>query len=137
MAKTIMILDENSCSSGKTYSRRAKQLVIKGQAKWIDETTIQINALTTSQEMEDKKTMTHTVDEMVDEVVENNIQAVDSIDIQQRSFKIGDVVTLNSGGVLMTVMEPPKEGTVYCQWWANSGFSAQSFPIQTLKLQER
>jgi len=48
--------------------------------------------------------------------------------------KVGDVVTLKSGGPKMTVMDTEENGKFWCQWFNESGgFSGQDFPAATLQ----
>lgn len=59
----------------------------------------------------------------------------------QPEFKVGDVVTLKSGGPKMTVSGMPVPGedinTLHCQWFdASSKLVSQSFPKALLNLEE-
>lgn len=52
-------------------------------------------------------------------------------------FQIGDVVTLNSGGPLMTVeTEEDSQGFVKCKWFNEKEIKFDFFLSNTIKLQE-
>jgi uncharacterized protein YodC (DUF2158 family) len=51
--------------------------------------------------------------------------------MKARPFKIGDTVTLNSGGHLMTVLTFERGG-VTCAWSVKSDIKSKSFPAAAL-----
>ena len=52
---------------------------------------------------------------------------------EETVFKIGDVVSLNSGGHLMTVVSTD-EGSVTCDWSVRGDIKSKSFPAGALKI---
>jgi len=52
---------------------------------------------------------------------------------EETVFKIGDVVSLNSGGHLMTVVSTD-EGSVTCDWSVTGDIKSKSFPTGALKI---
>lgn len=52
MIKNSLVLDPNTLPLGMTYPRRAKQLVKKGRARWVNENTIIMESPVPYQEME-------------------------------------------------------------------------------------
>ncbi len=50
-----------------------------------------------------------------------------------KTFKVGDIVQLKSGGPKMTVYNPDTlSGEVYCQWFAGSKLDSGEFPKDSL-----
>lgn len=50
------------------------------------------------------------------------------------SFKIGDVVVLNSGSVKMTVEEVLEDGTICCIWFLNGEVLRDMFKSAMIRL---
>lgn len=51
----------------------------------------------------------------------------------KNTFKMGDVVRLNSGGPAMTVINPDAaDGDAYCTWWNDGEYGSKGFPHAAL-----
>ena len=48
-------------------------------------------------------------------------------------FSIGKTVELVSGGPVMTVKSPGRDGRIICQWFAGKKLDQGEFPIESLK----
>jgi uncharacterized protein YodC (DUF2158 family) len=51
---------------------------------------------------------------------------------QEKQFSVGETVSLNSGGHLMTVLSIDEE-TVTCEWSVRGDIKTKSFPARVLK----
>jgi uncharacterized protein YodC (DUF2158 family) len=51
---------------------------------------------------------------------------------QEKHFAVGETVSLNSGGRLMTVLSIERE-TITCAWSAREDIKTKSFPVRALK----
>lgn len=49
-----------------------------------------------------------------------------------KSVKVGDVVTLRSGGPEMTVKAVYSDGDIECQWFAGKKLESGFFPLNSL-----
>jgi uncharacterized protein YodC (DUF2158 family) len=50
----------------------------------------------------------------------------------EQSFKIGDIVTLASGGHLMTVISIDREDAITCAWSVRGDVKSGGFPLAAL-----
>jgi uncharacterized protein YodC (DUF2158 family) len=53
--------------------------------------------------------------------------------MSERSYALGDLVELRSGGPVMTVSSIPSQGTVYCKWFVGGKLQVGDFAIGVLE----